>query len=640
MTTRNIVNPLALSVETVSAQLLGLVQAYAMDLERVIEYIFSDLPDAQISRALDMARSSNSSLGQSLVDLQHLPADSTLAGDEARQLRDDLARAKGAEDIVMEWLAVAPRPLANEQTRLLDKLLGLKSNPRYDLYIAVGESAAALKAELAVRNYARVICEPDLSDPLRPLEPSIGALHSQIMGFEEIYEFPPQTVRLLGSTSEMESPQCLQLLEDASSLVSALQISRNTLNSLGRKWTENLVENIPELLHRARTLAALKNAAEGATALLVGAGPTLDTCLSSIKSMQPRPLIVCAYKALKSLVRAGITPDFVLILDPNMTMIHMEGAEIAKVGAFVVEASTNSQVLAALNVPVYPFTASEPVTKMCCSLGMGELPRIATGGSVVHAGIKLLRHLGCRDIGLVGIDLAYPNHRYYAAAAGEADKFVFSTSHGTFSRQSAEGDHKAGRMFDVAANNGGVVSTSSDLDMFRRWIEQYISSWQRETPRLSVWNASFDGARIAGADYRDIALVRPSERSPRNVQDCIENSPLVFATDSARQAVLDEVARRQELMEQFCRRLDPTDKSINSDLSIGAGLVIELSGKCPELSVGMAAILGATERRQQLGRTSPQELLASLLDEVKSTCTELSVRYDRIGSELTRAQGH
>jgi hypothetical protein len=97
-----------------------------------------------------------------------------------------------------------------------------------------------------------------------------------------------------------------------------------------------------------------------------------------------------------------------------------------------------------------------------------------TGGSVTTTALDIALRFGARKIIFVGVDLAYTGG--YSHASGEGRRI-----------ENTDG------LRQVRSNTGGMVYTSKNLDIYRKWIERRLEG-VRDT---EVYNTG-DGAEIKG----------------------------------------------------------------------------------------------------------------------------------------------
>lgn len=83
-------------------------------------------------------------------------------------------------------------------------------------------------------------------------------------------------------------------------------------------WQRNSLRNMRALVGRSDPIA-FQGFFEGVPLIMAGAGPSLDESLDFLRWAQDRAVIVAGNSSIRSLVRGGVRPHFVLAADPNPT---------------------------------------------------------------------------------------------------------------------------------------------------------------------------------------------------------------------------------------------------------------------------------------------------------------------------------
>jgi hypothetical protein len=192
-------------------------------------------------------------------------------------------------------------------------------------------------------------------------------------------------------------------------------INGNTLKRFGRLWVRNLARNLP-LIGSLPGVARLESFFQGFPVLVLAAGPSLDDVLPRLAALRERCLLVCVDTALRSVLRAGIEPDFLVVVDPQYwNWRHLEGL------------SSPSSILVSESAAwpaVFRFGAR--ATYLCSSLfplgqaieaRSGAKGRLGAGGSVATTAWDFARLLGASHIYMAGLDLGFPDGETHAKAS-------------------------------------------------------------------------------------------------------------------------------------------------------------------------------------------------------------------------------
>lgn len=215
-------------------------------------------------------------------------------------------------------------------------------------------------------------------------------------------------------------------------------------------------------------------------ALIISTGPSLNKQLELIKKFSPYFVTIAVDPAVPILKEQGITPDFVLTIDPRkrpyweQDALDDETTYVVEIGACPDSTWSHSKK--------YLMTAGHgQVYALIKKLG-GEIGWILTGGSVSTNAFSLAKHLGCNPIVLVGQDLAWTEGKDHAE--------------GYSSQYSSEAlKRRYDRGYDIVGYGGQTVRTEPQLLYYKSWFEQQIKS----NTNLTVINATEGGAIIDGA---------------------------------------------------------------------------------------------------------------------------------------------
>lgn len=95
------------------------------------------------------------------------------------------------------------------------------------------------------------------------------------------------------------------------------RINVNTLKRFGRLWVRNTIRNAGYFADTPG-VASLEGCCNGLPALILAAGPSLDEILPHIAKLRESCVIIAVDTALRSLLRFGIEPDFLIVVDPQL----------------------------------------------------------------------------------------------------------------------------------------------------------------------------------------------------------------------------------------------------------------------------------------------------------------------------------
>jgi hypothetical protein len=253
-------------------------------------------------------------------------------------------------------------------------------------------------------------------------------------------------------------------------------------------------------------ITELKGAFKGMPALIVGAGPSLDKAIPTIKRHNNKFVVLCADAALKPLINAGIRVDYVTSIERlnDYQKPFFEGLEplTTELVAFPVIQPSQFDIYPGPCRLVYRnyswfsyFEKNWPKGILKC------------GGSTSHLAIRLADYFGCNRIYLVGIDSTYENkegtnlYRSHCSGTGHAEWGDFIP---------LEDFHKT-RLHQPAMEGINNLNEKSVTNItYYQWVKEYAEELAELGHRMTIVNCSPQGLKIEGIPYRDLETVSNS----------------------------------------------------------------------------------------------------------------------------------
>ena len=559
---------------------------------------------------------------------------SATAVEEAIVFLELSLKARQNDALLADWLnTVEFRGITSE----IDRKLGIAADPDHDVYVVGGANAALISANLRERRFTRILDAKDFISSAGETDDGtsvdIEQLDRLLQRLPNIIAVRPEHVHFLG---ELESSRSAKVVSQVDERLKLLYVGRNTTELMAQLWTTQLIRNIPALVRQGRSLLHLKGALRGRPAVVVGAGPSLDQAIPVLRDVASHVTIIVAFKALRTVVAGGISPDFVVCLDPKQKVRHLEGVDLSKVGCFVIEAACEDEMLSvAAGSPLLPFVASDLTAELVRDLKMIEVPLIGTAGSAVHAAIQLGLILGCEHIYLAGTDFGFPQDRLYATGAGTGDRFVVSADGKSYSRQPLDSHFRAGGLVRVAANDGSVVSASLEMIKFREWVERVIAQQAAASTPVHFYNLARQGAVIAGAEFVesiginfDALALKPSMTSLLEATQAV--SKIKFSDLPAK--LRRRMDRIRALRDSCTSVLDRSRKG--HDFSRDLERIQSESKKVIEVSTIMNEKLMTldeyTDRVETRSRAESDQLLLGLIRHTRQAADDLLEEYSDV----------
>lgn len=280
------------------------------------------------------------------------------------------------------------------------------------------------------------------------------------------------------------------------------EINTATLRRFGRLWVRNLSRNI-RTAAACPGLAAFTGMFKGFPALVLAAGPSLDEILQQLPELAERMVIICVDTALRSALRVGVEPDFVLVVDPQYwNMRHLD------------RCSSPGSVLVT-EAAVWPSVLRFKVRQMALCSSIYPLGRyvenrlgppkgsLGAGGSVATSAWDFARILGCVPIYMAGLDLSFPEGKTHAKASLFEQRSLSEGTRLDPASSTAFRAMRGGRPYRAMANDGSDVTSDERLSLYSTWFAHKLVSH----PDAPTYNLSSRGLAIPGMDYVSMRIL-------------------------------------------------------------------------------------------------------------------------------------
>lgn len=221
---------------------------------------------------------------------------------------------------------------------------------------------------------------------------------------------------------------------------------------------------------------------------LIGSGPTLENHYDYLRAQRKLPigqrsLMIAVDTALKALIHENIIPDIVVSIDNKITPAHFPDTIPSSI-TLVYFPTLSSLIHGQWPGPKYIAYSKNPIYDKLDK----QYPklRLFTNGSVIHPAIDLAVYLNIKEITLFGCDFSYPGNKTHAFwHDGALGPSINNQNHHW-----------------VINGHGERVATDLNFRGYLRSLEHYISAKQH----VKFYQSSLDGARIHGAQYKDLSL--------------------------------------------------------------------------------------------------------------------------------------
>lgn len=261
------------------------------------------------------------------------------------------------------------------------------------------------------------------------------------------------------------------------------QMRRNTISFFSDIWQQNVRHNL-QYLNGAESLNDLyKHYTQ--PVIVASGGPSLTKQLPLLKKIADQVVIIAAGSTIKSLLAAGIEPDYVLTIDgaPINYDLHFKNLEIGQ--AKLITALSSHYKITEMykdNLYFYGMGLEDTILDYCAEkLGI-NIPIMLNGGSCAHTAFHVATYISSGPVALIGQDLAYTNNQTHAADnAGytEVDKDWLIRNHA----------------YEVEGYNGDKVYTSLTFNSMRQQFEEIYEVLK---DKHVIYNCTEGGSKIEG----------------------------------------------------------------------------------------------------------------------------------------------
>jgi len=521
-----------------------------------------------------------------------------------------------------------------DEVQDFERAHGLEIDPDHDLVVIGGPAAASLRLALNARKYLRVIELSEIQSEISPEDIDEQKLFKSLFALSNINKVRPNRIHYINN--EINEERRADHLKIIKNRIELFYVSRNTNVLMSSIWTPNILRNIATFVENGHDISSLKKLGLGRSAVVIGAGPSLDEQLPKIAAVQDQTIIFCAFKALRAVTAYGIIPDIVICLDPKQKIRHLEGVDLSRLGAFAIEAASNGELVDTIvECPILPFVASPVPLELLRAIGAANIPLMATGGSAIHGAIQSALLLGCRSIYLAGADFGFPGRRLYAAGAGTGDEFTVADDGMSYRRQPLDSHFRGGELFPVRANDGSTIGASVEMIQFREWTESRIQSAAQLEEPAQFFNLCEHGAEIKGAPYvTEITLVNNGNDLKPSIRDAALASQKVakLRPKELRNRLRARADRLRKLL-KVCNSIiekSQREKSWENDLK----KMIREARHCLEISTFINAQLielnEYTDRIKDITAYEADRLILRLVDETREAAVGLLEVYAEI----------
>lgn len=373
-----------------------------------------------------------------------------------------------------------------------------------------------------------------------------------------------------------------------------VSVFANTQMKLGKRHTINFMKNLKYVME-SNTIQNLKGAfPEDMPVIVVAAGPSLDKNVEFLKEAKNKALIICVDTAIKVLVKHGIEPDFIVVLDPNKSLKHFDSESGHHTPLFY-QLSANRDVLDSHVGEKIIYGNDEYTRELFKQLDI-DYEAVNSGGSVATAAFSICVQLGFKRIILIGQDLAFSGNQTHAGGVSQQSLL---TGKGYIEVESIEGK---------------PILTPANLFVFLQWFEAMIDKYHGS---LEVIDATEGGAMIHGSTIMTLqSAIHEYCTKEYDVKGMIENHKIVYTKEDKEKLNLfiEQIVDELEFIQKKSKQLASACNDLIAIVIHSAGLN----------SRGMSLVKTLSEANKKIEELISYELIDSY------TASEVNVELEDI----------
>lgn len=289
----------------------------------------------------------------------------------------------------------------------------------------------------------------------------------------------------------------------------------NTIKKNSESWVYSSLKFIKNS-GQTYPICMLDNKFEGRTALIVGAGPSLKDNIDYIKKYSDRFVIFAVNRTIDFLLDHDVIPNFAIFTDTRFVLktFNSKSPKLANVN-FVVDIKADSNLYDVLKKRCFIYYPDNFDLAKILHEKNKYVKLYQTAGTSTFCAMICAKELGCKNIVLSGVDLAFKNDVPYCSDAHS-------------STLSVEKDKvKIGKMekkiVQVKSVNGDLVRTREDYQIFIKQFQNFF----KENQNLKVYNTTSFGANIEGTlnmPFENVMKEIEVSFDKQSIEDIINNT--------------------------------------------------------------------------------------------------------------------
>ncbi len=217
-------------------------------------------------------------------------------------------------------------------------------------------------------------------------------------------------------SDEAQARECFQALH---AMHQGVDLLASELRDRGERFVTNVLSNM-ERLPAAKKGSSLEGSCKGMTAVICGAGASLDKVASHLAALQDKVVIIAGGSAILALEKQGVRPHILAALDPDPPYERFLSHSQFET-PFFYQSRFSSDLLSRVHSPLIwmPSHSLVPLESYLLSeCGLYEEP-FDGGWTVANFCTALAAYLGFSEIVFAGLDFVAEQGKVYASSLSE-----------------------------------------------------------------------------------------------------------------------------------------------------------------------------------------------------------------------------
>ena len=471
-----------------------------------------------------------------------------LPSKEQAAIQSDLEQIQRANNFIPAWCQRYQGIASYDNLRttragvdaLIDQTLPSAWDFEQDIVVLTHEHEMVFAPALVERGQKRIIVAStiDIGAEYSKIELAVTDTPEKLRSYFQSITIP-YPARICGirppDTTEAE-----KIWSDIKHVFAIFLTNQNTANKFGNTWLTQGIQNLPAIADSS-SLSALGDQLKGLPFIIIAPGPSLDNNIHLLKALKGRAVLMAAAQCAKTLSRAGIVPDFIVVIDPGDLVYLLDDVETSNVECLLVGVSCNPGFFQKKFKNRIIFNANANADRWISNI-FEETIRLSSAGSVSVASVHIANYLQCGPLILVGQDLALKDGKQYSSDSAAR-------------QNTTDSDETEKSALELPGYYGGKVRTLANYHLFHGEFMQIASLENSKPDPRPMLNCTEGGAYIEGFQHVSLetAITRYISNRDENISRRISESCAGNSLMDRTNLILEKLEKMKRELEEAIR---------------------------------------------------------------------------------------